>query len=49
MSESKNLTKHVEKINAELRGYGRAAVQEIKMMKDRSAWHIWIARHRPVF
>ncbi|WP_163336026.1 hypothetical protein [Desulfopila sp. IMCC35008] len=34
MSESKNLTKQVEKINAELRGFGRAAVQEIKMMKD---------------
>jgi hypothetical protein len=34
MSESKNLTKQVEEINAELRGFGRAAVQEIKMMKD---------------
>lgn len=34
MSESKNLTKQVEKINAALRGFGRAAVQEIKMMKD---------------
>ena len=34
MSESKNLTKQVEKINAELRGFGRSAVQEIKMMKD---------------
>ncbi len=34
MSEGKNLTKQVEEINAELRGFGRAAVQEIKMMKD---------------
>ena len=34
MSEMKNLTKQVERINAELRGFGRAAVQEIKMMKD---------------
>ena len=34
MSENKNLTKQVEEINAELRGFGRAAVQEIKMMKD---------------
>ena len=34
MSESKNLTKQVEKINAALRGFGRTAVQEIKMMKD---------------
>ncbi|MBM9615726.1 hypothetical protein JWJ90_15765 [Desulfobulbus rhabdoformis] len=34
MSESKNLTKQVEEINTELRGFGRAAVQEIKMMKD---------------
>ena len=34
MSERKNLTKQVEEINAELRAFGRAAVQEIKMMKD---------------
>lgn len=34
MSEGKNLTKQVEEINAELRAFGRAAVQEIKMMKD---------------
>jgi len=34
MSEGKNLTKQVEEINAELRGFGRTAVQEIKMMKD---------------
>ena len=34
MSENKNLTKQVEEINAVLRGFGHAAVQEIKMMKD---------------
>ncbi|KJR98696.1 MAG: hypothetical protein VR65_19465 [Desulfobulbaceae bacterium BRH_c16a] len=34
MSEEKNLTKLVAGINAELRAFGRAAVQEIKMMKD---------------
>ncbi len=34
MSESKNLTKQVEEINTALRAFGRAAVQEIKMMKD---------------
>lgn len=34
MSESKNLTKQIEEINALLRSFGRAAVQEIKMMKD---------------
>ncbi len=34
MSEGKKLTKQVEEINAQLRSFGRAAVQEIKMMKD---------------
>jgi hypothetical protein len=34
MSEGKNLTKQVEEINAALRAFGSAAVQEIKMMKD---------------
>jgi hypothetical protein len=34
MSESKKLTQQVEEINAQLRSFGRAAVQEIKMMKD---------------
>lgn len=34
MAEINNLTKQVEEINAELRAFGREAVQEIKMMKD---------------
>lgn len=34
MSEGKKLTKQVEEINAQLRSFGRAAVQEIKMVKD---------------
>lgn len=34
MSEGKKLTQQVEEINAQLRAFGRAAVQEIKMMKD---------------
>ncbi len=34
MSENSKLTKQVEEINAQLRAYGREAVQEIKMMKD---------------
>lgn len=34
MSEAKNLSQQVEAINAQLRAYGRQAVQEIKMMKD---------------
>ncbi len=34
MSEYENLTKKVEEINAQLRAFGREAVQETKMMKD---------------
>ena len=36
MSDDKKntITKQVEEINAQLRAYGRVAVQEIKMMKD---------------
>ncbi|HHL33867.1 MAG TPA: hypothetical protein ENJ30_05825 [Desulfobulbaceae bacterium] len=34
MSETKNLSEKVEEINAQLRAFGREAVQEIKMMKD---------------
>jgi len=34
MSEGKVLTKQVEEINAKLRAFGPAAVQEIKMLKD---------------
>ena len=38
MSDDENkklpITKQVEQINAQLRDYGRVAVQEIKMMKD---------------
>jgi len=34
MSEGKKLTQQVEEINAQLRSFGRAAVQEIKMMRD---------------
>ncbi len=34
MSENTSLTKQVEEINAQLRSFGREAVQEIKMMKD---------------
>lgn len=32
MAETNTLTKQVEEINAELRAFGREAVQEIKMM-----------------
>jgi len=34
MSDDEKLTKKVEEINAQLRAFGREAVQEIKMMKD---------------
>ena len=34
MSEGKKFTKTIEEINAQLRAFGREAVQEIKMMKD---------------
>ena len=34
MAENKKITKKVEEINAQLRAFGREAVQEIKMMKN---------------